>query len=50
MQIVQGDQAKSENLFSLDQMPNVTARELGARIARAIFFDRTLVQRELRIF
>src|SRR5438128_2324247 len=45
MQIVQRDQAKSENLFGLDEMPNVAARELGARIARAVLFNRIFIER-----
>ena len=50
MQIVQRDQAKSEDLLGLDEMPNVTTRESQARGTSAIFFDRTLVPRKICIF
>ena len=50
MQVMQCDQAKPENFFRLDEMPDVTARKLMAGIAHAVFFDRILVQNELCVF
>ena len=50
MQVMQCDQAKPENFFRLDEMPDVTARKLMAGIAPAVFFDRILVQDELCVF
>ena len=47
MQIVQRDQAKAENFFSLDEMANVAACEFPAGGACAVFFDRPFVEREL---
>ena len=50
MQIVQCNQAKPENFFRFDEVTNITARKFTADIAFAVFFYRSLVQRELRIF
>lgn len=50
MQVMQRDQAKAENFFRLDEVSNVAARKFTTRIARAVFFDRILVQNELGVF
>ncbi len=50
MQVVQRDQAEPENFFRLDQVTDVTARKFPAGLARAVFFYRVLVQRELCVF
>ena len=49
MQVVQGDQAQSENFFCFDQMTDVTARKLLAGRAGAALFDRIFVARELGV-
>jgi hypothetical protein len=49
MQIVQRDQAKPENLLSLDQVANVAARKFATGLACAVFFYWSYVQRELCI-
>ena len=49
MQVVQRDQPQAENFFRFDEMPDVTARELGAGIAWAICFNRTFVAGEFSI-
>src|SRR4029077_11972475 len=49
MQIVERDQTKPENFFSLDEMANVAAHECSAGGTRAVFFDGPFVQRELRV-
>ena len=50
MQVMQRDQAKAENFFRLDEMPNVTARKFTTGFAYAVFFDRILVQNEFCVF
>src|SRR6266487_3050916 len=50
MQIVQRDQAQSEDLLGLDEMTDVTADEFATARAGAVFFDWFLIQRKLRIF
>ena len=49
VQIVERDQTKPENFFSLDEMANVAAREFLARGTRAVFFDGPFVPRELDV-
>ena len=49
VQIVERDQTKPENFFSLDEMANVAAREFLAGGTRAVFFDGPFVPRELRV-
>ena len=50
MQVMQCDQAKPENFFRLDEMPDVTARKFTAGVADAVFFNGILVQDELCVF
>src|SRR5205809_3061045 len=49
IEIMQRDQTQTKNLFRLDEVTDVAAREFPARGASAVFLDRSLVQRELRI-
>ena len=50
MQVMQRDQAKAKNFFRLDEVSNVATRKFTTGIARAVFFDRILVQNELGVF
>ena len=50
MQIVQGDEAKPQNFFCLNKVTNVAARKFPAGLARAVFFYRSFVERELCVF
>ena len=49
MEVVQGDQAQSQNFLSLDEMPDVAAREFRAGRAGAALLDRPFLQGELGI-
>ena len=40
VEVMDGDQAKSENFFGFDQVPDVSARECPASAAGALFFNR----------
>src|SRR4029453_16296956 len=50
VQIMQRDQAKSENLFCLDQMTDVSPGEFPTGGTHATFLNRPLVQREFGVF
>src|SRR4051794_21722712 len=49
MQVVQRNQAQSENFLRLDQVPNVAARKFRADRTGAALLDRTFLQRELGV-
>ena len=50
MEVVERYQAQSQNLFRLNEMPNITTTEFPAGSANAIFFDRSSILGVLRVF
>src|SRR5204862_7497074 len=50
MQVVQCDQPQPENFFGLNKMANISTGKFATGWTCAVFFDRTLVQRELSVF
>jgi hypothetical protein len=49
MEIVQGDETKSKDLFRFDEMADVTPGKIAAGLAGSAVFDWRPVERKLRV-